>query len=155
MHLTVRQCHFQLCPSTLGSAEVGVPINCLATRAGCANWRGWTSMAFRIVLPSPYVSACIVLGQYQTARFYQSRWAKHASCPVVLSKIHCATFIFNQPKLPSQKPFHDTKHTLDILNINKIKGQTMNQFATLQFLTCNIFTNPLVIFGLQKGAFLT
>lgn len=134
-HPTIPQGHFQLCSSALGSAAVGVPINCFATRAGCASdWRGWTSMAFKIVLPSAY----LVMSWDSTKLSVSTKAGGPNMLPVwfwlsVYLPVSCLRFIvlFHlQPKLPREKKTwnHDITHSEHILNINKIKGQTMNKF---------------------------
>ena len=110
VHPTIPQRHFQLCSSALGSAEVGVPINCLATRAGCASdWRGWDFHGFQDSTTKCLL--CHVLGQYW--------WAKHVSCLVlvvclssyVLSKIHYAVSSSVSQSCHGNNPFHDITHS--------------------------------------------
>jgi len=153
VHPTIPQSHFQLCSSALGSAEVGVPINCLATRAGCASdWRGWTSMAFKIVLPSAYfvMSWDSTGGPNMLAVWFWLSVYLPMSCLRFIMRFH-----LQSAKAATETTLSMTSHTLDILNINKIKGQTISKFrhssVKHQSLPCNTLTNSLAIFPLQIG----
>lgn len=162
-HPTIPQGHFQLCSSALGSAAVGVPINCFATRAGCASdWRGWTSMAFKIVLPSAY----LVMSWDSTKLSVSTKAGGPNMLPVwfwlsVYLPVSCLRFIvlFHlQPKLPREKkPGTMTSHTRNTSSISiRSRGKQwtnletnlrQTSIPTLQYRK----TNSLAVFHLQIG----